>query len=132
MSFLLDTDTCSAHLRGEQRVYRRIVQYGGRLFVSTATVAEIKTWLYRSRTPRRFAAMFADFLADATAIPIDMEIADVAGQIGARLRDKGRALDFGDLLIAATALVNDHTVATHNTRDFNDIPGLRICDWLAG
>lgn len=102
------------------------------MFVSTATVAEIKTWLYRSRTPRRFAAMFADFLADATAIPIDMEIADVAGQIGARLRDKGRALDFGDLLIAATALVNDHTVATHNTRDFNDIPGLRICDWLAG
>ncbi|MEX2186693.1 MAG: type II toxin-antitoxin system VapC family toxin [Pirellulales bacterium] len=131
MSFLLDTDTCSAHLRGEKRVYRRIMQYGGRLFVSTATVAEIKSWLFRSRTPRRFVATFADFLADATALPIDLEIADVAGQLGASLRDKGRSFDFGDLLIAATALVNDHTVVTHNTRDYRVFPGLRMCDWLA-
>jgi tRNA(fMet)-specific endonuclease VapC len=131
MSFLLDTDTCSAHVRGDRRIYQRIMQYGGRLYVSTVTLAEIKSWLFRARTPRSFAAMFARFLSDATAIPVDVEIADAAGQLGARLRDHGLSIDLGDLLIAATALVNDHTVGTHNTRDFSTVPGLRICDWAA-
>jgi tRNA(fMet)-specific endonuclease VapC len=35
-----------------------------------------------------------------------------------------------DLLIAAVALLYDLTVVTHNTRDFERIPGLRVWDWL--
>lgn len=31
MSFLLDTDTCSAYLKGDRRVQQRFLQYGGRL-----------------------------------------------------------------------------------------------------
>ncbi len=36
-----------------------------------------------------------------------------------------------DLLIAATALVHDLTLVTHNTKDFARIPDLRIEDWIA-
>jgi predicted nucleic acid-binding protein len=35
-----------------------------------------------------------------------------------------------DLLIAATALVYDLTLVTHNTRHFQGIPDLRLEDWL--
>jgi tRNA(fMet)-specific endonuclease VapC len=35
-----------------------------------------------------------------------------------------------DLVIAATALVYDLTLVTHNVQDFTDMPGLRIQDWL--
>ena len=35
-----------------------------------------------------------------------------------------------DLLIAATALVYDLTLVTHNVRDFANVPGLRVQDWL--
>jgi tRNA(fMet)-specific endonuclease VapC len=33
-------------------------------------------------------------------------------------------------MIASVALVNDLTLVTHNTRDFENIPGLRLQDWL--
>jgi tRNA(fMet)-specific endonuclease VapC len=36
-----------------------------------------------------------------------------------------------DLMIAATALLYDLTLVTHNTKDFSHIPGLRMVDWLA-
>jgi tRNA(fMet)-specific endonuclease VapC len=35
-----------------------------------------------------------------------------------------------DLMIASVALVHDLTLVTHNTRDFQNIPGLRLEDWL--
>jgi tRNA(fMet)-specific endonuclease VapC len=35
-----------------------------------------------------------------------------------------------DLLIASVALVQDLTLVTHNTADFQNIPGLRLDDWL--
>jgi tRNA(fMet)-specific endonuclease VapC len=36
-----------------------------------------------------------------------------------------------DLLIASTARVYDLTLVTHNTRHFQDVPGLSLEDWLA-
>jgi tRNA(fMet)-specific endonuclease VapC len=35
-----------------------------------------------------------------------------------------------DLLLAATAIAHNLTLVTHNTRDFEKIPGLRLEDWL--
>jgi tRNA(fMet)-specific endonuclease VapC len=35
-----------------------------------------------------------------------------------------------DLLIASVALVHDLTLVTHNTADYQNIPGLRLDDWL--
>jgi predicted nucleic acid-binding protein len=44
MSFLLDTDTCSAYVKGIRAVVRRVTQYGGRLYISTVTLGELRTW----------------------------------------------------------------------------------------
>ena len=35
-----------------------------------------------------------------------------------------------DLMIASVALFHDLTMVTHNTADFQNIPGLRLEDWL--
>jgi tRNA(fMet)-specific endonuclease VapC len=35
-----------------------------------------------------------------------------------------------DLLNGATALVHNLTMVTHNAKDYSDIPGLTIADWL--
>jgi tRNA(fMet)-specific endonuclease VapC len=32
--------------------------------------------------------------------------------------------------IAATALVHNLTLVTHNTKDYQHVPGLRLEDWL--
>ncbi|HEV3448597.1 MAG TPA: hypothetical protein VG099_28425, partial [Gemmataceae bacterium] len=54
MSFLLDTDTCSAFMRGEPAVQNRFIQYGGRLHISIINEAELRQWLMRRRTPKRY------------------------------------------------------------------------------
>ena len=36
-----------------------------------------------------------------------------------------------DLMIASVALVYDVTLVTHNTADFENVPGLRLEDWLS-
>jgi predicted nucleic acid-binding protein len=36
-----------------------------------------------------------------------------------------------DAMIAAVALVHNLTLVTHNTSHFQNIPGLRLEDWLA-
>jgi predicted nucleic acid-binding protein len=46
------------------------------------------------------------------------------------LLDQGRPTMSTDLFIAATALVHDLTLVTHNTRHFQNVPDLAVEDWL--
>jgi tRNA(fMet)-specific endonuclease VapC len=48
----------------------------------------------------------------------------------ASLRRQGIEINTTDLMIASIALVHDLTLVTHNTVDFQNIPGLRLDDWL--
>ncbi len=48
MSFLLDTDMCSAYLKGNRSVQNRFLQYGGQLHVSMITVGELFSLISRS------------------------------------------------------------------------------------
>ena len=52
------------------------------------------------------------------------------GELQAALFDAGKPAPEMDLLIAATALVHDLTLVTHNVRDFANVPGLMVQDWL--
>jgi tRNA(fMet)-specific endonuclease VapC len=49
----------------------------------------------------------------------------------AGLLRKGIVVDPADLMIASVALVHDLTLVTHNTADFQQIPNLRLEDWLS-
>ena len=49
MSFLLDTDTCSAHLKNVAIVISRFLQYTGRLHMSVITLGELYAWRFGPR-----------------------------------------------------------------------------------
>ena len=53
------------------------------------------------------------------------------GRLKAQLKKVGKPPPGFDLMIASVALAHDLTLVTHNTRDFQNIPGLRLEDWLA-
>lgn len=46
MSFLVDTDICSAHLKGNRAVNNRFLQYTGGLHVCTATHGDARRALH--------------------------------------------------------------------------------------
>ena len=51
MSFLLDTDTCSAHLKRPAGLAHRFMQYSGGLAIATITLAELYAWAYHRANP---------------------------------------------------------------------------------
>ena len=59
-------------------------------------------------------------------IPLNNEIASRAGQIYQELRKKNQLIEFRDIFIAATCLVHDLPLLTHNKKHFERIAGLKL------
>jgi tRNA(fMet)-specific endonuclease VapC len=130
MSFLVDTDICSAHLKGVGAVTGRFLQYTGRLHVSVVSAGELYTWALRGGAALRRLAGLQEFLADVIVLDADAAIAERFGRLRASLLDKGHRAPPMDLWIAATAIEHGLTLVTHNTVDFEAIPNLALADWL--
>ena len=131
MSFVVDTNTCSAYVRGHPSVFNRFLQYSGQLYISVVTFGELTIWASRAKAPPKRAKEVQDLLTLVTILEVDVDIGRKFGEVQAGLLDCGKPAPPLDLLIAATALVRGHTVVSHNTADFQNVPGLTIVDWLA-
>jgi predicted nucleic acid-binding protein len=131
MSYLLDTDTSSAYLQGNTQVFGKFVQHSGRLYLSILSVAEPYSWVFLSDKPEKREDGLLLMLSDLHVIGLDHDIVRHCGMTRASLRREGKEVPTVDMLIAATAIVNDLTVVTHNQRHFRLIPDLRLEDWLA-
>lgn len=133
MSFLLDTNICSEFVRRPSALTHRFNQHSGRLYISTTILAELSAWGYGARNSNYVSGAIRDLLRnDVRVVMFDEECADRYGQLHAFLKPAGIKLGTADLMIAAAALVNDFTLVTHNTADFQNVPKLRLADWLKG
>ena len=130
MSFLLDTDICSAHLKGNRAVSSKFLQYAGRLHLSALTMSELYTWAKRRGAPPARLVAVREMLVASQLIDVDHEVAEKAGGLCATLLDQGTPMPSTDLFIAATALVHGLTLVTHNVRHFQNVPGLGVDDWM--
>jgi len=130
MSFVIDTDTCSAYLKGNTLAWKRFQQYSGQLYVSSISLAELFTWTLRAKASAKRLPSLLHFLNDVKTLEVGFDVARKFGEIQAGLLDSGKSAPEMDLLIAATALVHGFRLVTHNVQDFADIPGLTIEDWL--
>lgn len=131
MSFLLDTDICSAHLKGDQAVWQKMQQHGGQLHVSVITVGELYTWTSRKGVSAKRQTSLREMFRDIRIVEVTRAIGEEFGRLRASFFDAGRTPPDMDLLIAATALVSDFTLVTHNVQDYQFIDKLRIHDWIA-
>lgn len=130
MSFLLDTDICSAYMKGNRAVHTRFIQYGGRLHIATVTLGELWAWVRRANaSPRRLQGLL-DLLRDVQVLSFDETVAHKFGEVRAWQLDRGLSTPDLDFLNAVTALVHGFTLVTHNTSDYGNIPSLMLDDWL--
>lgn len=73
--------------------------------------------------PKDDADLLRDFVAESLVIDLNEEV--ILRTIALR---KSRKIKLPDAIIAATALVNNLTLLTHNTKDFITVTGLTIMD----
>lgn len=80
---------------------------------------------------RENLAEFIEQVAGALPkLPYDAAVARVHAELRASGAARGRILSEPDAHIAALALTHDLRLVTRNTRDFADIPGLRLENWF--
>jgi len=130
VKFLLDTDICSAHMRRPAKLAHRFIQYTGQIAISTVTLAELYAGAHKHSQVNRLLALIADLLQEVQVIDFDTACAEKFGQVRGTLLQQGISVPTTDLMIASAALVHNLTLVTHNTADFQNIPGLMLDDWL--
>ena len=130
MNFLLDTDTCSAHMRRPAKLAHRFVQHTGGLAVPTIVLAELFTGAYKHPNSSKLLSLITDLLNEVQVIDFDAACAARFGEVRGTLLQQGIMVSRMDLLIASVALVHNLTLVTHNTADYRNVPGLRLDDRL--
>jgi tRNA(fMet)-specific endonuclease VapC len=100
-----------------------------------AVEEQLRGWLARIRrsadvraqvAPYQRLMQLSHFIADWNVAPWTSEAADEF----VRLRKERVRIGTQDLKIASIALVNDALLLSSNLRDFGQVPGLRVEDWL--
>jgi len=127
---LLDTNICIANLNGDPRVEQPMRNFSTHLRIPAIVVAELRYGAAKSARRDENNAKLDDLLAWAPGIDFDIAAARIAGDVRAQLRAMGKPTGMFDLLIAATALRHDATLVTNNTRHFENIPNLKLDNWL--
>jgi tRNA(fMet)-specific endonuclease VapC len=99
MSFLLDTDICSAYLKGNHQVWKKFMQYSGRLDISAVTAAELFVWALRAKASPKKLQGVLDLMNDMTFLDVDGGVSRKFGELRASQLDQGQFtpdMDFAD------------------------------------
>jgi tRNA(fMet)-specific endonuclease VapC len=131
MKYSLDTNTCIRYLNGRsEAVLRKLPTIPAREIVVCSVVrGELAFGAAKSQMPDLSAEKQARFLKPYLTLPYDDAAAQQYGRIRAYLEKAGTLIGPYDMQIAAIAIVHDLIVVTHNTHEFNRVPGLKIEDW---
>jgi len=130
MALILDTSIIIDYERRASDIHAlasRKPQEAIRLSVITA--AELLHGVHRAdsagRRMRR-SSFVEDVLTRFPIIDFDLAIARIYSEVWATLEKRGTRVSAHDLIIAATALFYQESVATFDKRDFTKIPGLLV------
>ena len=122
----IDSDFAIAVLKGDEKARKLLgfIEVEGEVSISAISVFEM-TYITKGLSKKREEAMFG--LLDALEIlPLDDRTALAASKLGRELAGKGRMIHPMDLMIGATALVNNMPLVTNNKKHFARIKGLEI------
>jgi len=129
--FALDTNTVIYFFKGEGQVAATLLSTPpADVAVPCVVLYELEYGVARSKHPEQSKEQLDSFIALIDLLPFGPPEARTAAGILADLEKRGRPIGAYDVLIAATALAGQHTLVTHNTREFERIKNLNIADWF--
>jgi tRNA(fMet)-specific endonuclease VapC len=127
MGVLVDTGVFVLWERRGSSVESRLSEIDSPGFISVVSASELLVGVHRADSlPRRETrSRFVEaILLQFPILGIDLNVARIHAQLSAELAQKGTAIGYHDLWIAATALNFDHAVMTTNAREFSRIQDL--------
>jgi predicted nucleic acid-binding protein len=130
VGIIFDTSSIITIERNRESCDKIITGRGDETFgISIITVAELLHGVERADTEARKLrrqAFVEKVIESFPVFPFDISVARIYARIWASLAQKKLSVGAHDLIIAATAISLDYTVAAANIRDFEKVPGLKI------
>jgi len=131
MKYMLDTNMCIYAQKKNESVLAKLKEHWQEgLAISSITLAELEYGVKASAAPKKNSIALMKFLSIVEILPFDTGAAEEYGNICAFLRKKGTPIGTMDMLISAHAKSEGLTVVTHNTREFERVPELKLEDWF--
>lgn len=130
--YLLDTDTCVAILRGNEKVIRRRRAVYAPVVTTEITASELFYGAAKSTDPAGNRLVVLQFLRTLEVMPIGLRGAQFFGAFKKQLQQEGRLIPDADLWIGSIARSLEAKLVTGNTKHLGRVPGLVCEDWIRG
>jgi Predicted nucleic acid-binding protein, contains PIN domain len=121
---VIDTGIFIEHLRIKDKTASTLYKLADNtdLFISAVSLYE----LYMGATTKEKEADVQNITSDLSILPFTDAVAQKAAEIYHQLRRSNQMIEFRDIFIAATCLVNDLPIVTLNKKHFKRVDGLKI------
>jgi len=131
MVYLLDTCVIIDLIRGDESTVDIMKSTApNQVAISSITEFELRYGLEKAANLKnRSRIIVEEILAEINTLNFTSNEAIVAAKVRNRLRQKGTPIGPYDVLISATALVNNLVLVTSNEKEFNRIEELEIQNW---
>lgn len=130
MSFLIDTNILIYRLKNVGNVNENFIRnQDSTMLISVVSYGELVFGAEKSSNREKNMKTVEAIKSIFPMLDVNSKIMSCFGRLKATLQKTGKNVDDMDLLIAATAMVNNLTLVTHNTEHFENIPGLSFTDW---
>jgi tRNA(fMet)-specific endonuclease VapC len=130
LGLLIDTSLFIAIERSGEAPSALLERFGGQpVAIAAITASELLHGVHRADSALRRGRrerFVEDILRTVPVLPFTLEVARIHARLWADLEMRGEIIGANDLLIAATALTHDFTVATRNQRHFERIAALKV------
>jgi len=130
VKYCLDTNTLIYFFKGLGNLSSQMLTVApGEIAIPAIVKFELEVGIGKSSSPRKRTTQLQEFISLVTIISFGQSEAKCAAGIRIKLERQGLSIGPYDILIAASALANNRTLVTHNTREFERVDGLKIEDW---
>lgn len=130
MAYLIDTDTIVFALRNEKSVIEKFEENKNiPISISMITYAELVFGAKRSQNEQKNMIKVNHIREIYPIEELNEGVMEVFADIKAQMLADGIKNEDMDLLIAATAIYNDLTLVTNNTKHFKNVPNLKLENW---
>jgi predicted nucleic acid-binding protein len=121
---VIDTGIFIEHLRARDKLATTLyrISDNSELFISSVSLYE----LYMGATTKEKEKDVQSITEDLSVLPFTDTVAQKAAQIYHQLRLSNQMIEFRDIFIAATCIVNELPIVTLNKKHFKRIDGLKI------
>ncbi len=126
---ILDTDTISYYLRGDENVRKKFLLSRHKLASTTINYSELIFGL-KKRDNKNLLPKVELIFDNIKIYDFDKNAARVFGILKALLSKDGTIVADMDLMIASIAISNDEVLISNNLKHFKKIEGLIVENWI--